>query len=232
MKAVWVLVAVSLILLMFGSLQAVGESYANYYYPSPWGPYIIFNSPTNNSYLKEAAGSTLTLDISVGTMTFAEAPGETYVLTYSLDGQPYKSLPTVYEGIIEDHGSMAHSVNTGRTSLPNMLEGNHTIIAHCVLEVDNTAFIGDLQIFFNIDNTPPKILIQTLDNKTYDTTDLPLNFTINEPFHNLSYSLDGNQSVQVDGNTTLTGLTSRSHSLTVYAEDRAGNIAGESLLDF
>lgn len=140
------MIIIILIGLFFESQPVEG---AKYYYPRPWGPYIIFNSPENNSYLREDASSGITLDISVGTMTGAEAPGETYLLTYSLDAQPYQSLPTFYEGIFGgDQTSMAHSVNTGRTSLPYLPEGNHTVNAHCVLEVDNGTFTEDLKTFF------------------------------------------------------------------------------------
>lgn len=226
-----VVLAVILIVSLFFEVQPLVE--AKHYYPRPWGPYIIFNSPENNTYLTRGAGSTVTLDISVGTITGAQAPGETYVLTYSLDGQPYQSLPTVYEGIFGgDQTSMAHSVNTGRTSLPYLAEGNHTITAHCILLVDNSDFTEDLTTFFVIDNTAPQILIQSLNNKTYDTTNLPLNFTVNEPFYNPSYSLDGSQSVEIEGNTTLTGLTSGSHSVIIYAVDRAGNIGKSEAVYF
>jgi hypothetical protein len=202
---------------------------ANYYYPRPWGPYIVFNSPTNNSY-EGGAGFTPTLEISVGTMTRAQAPGESYELTYSLDGQPYKTLPTVYEGIFEDQNTMPHSVNSGRTSLPSLSEGNHTITAHCILEVDNSIFTADDRVIFNIDNTPPQILILTLENKTYHTNDLPLNFTVNEPSY-LAYRLDGKE-VQIEGNTTLIGLTSGSHSFNVIANDRAGNTGNSETIFF
>lgn len=211
---------------LFFLVQPTAE--ANHYYPRPWGPYIIFNSPANNTYFTESAGSHVTLDISVGTMTYAQALGETYVLTYSLDGQPFITLPTVYEGIFGgDRESIVHSVNTGHTSLPFLSEGNHTITAHCELLVDNGTFTEDAKTFFIVDNSKPQISIQSLKGQNYETTDLPLNFTVNDPFCIPSYSLDGNQSVQIEGNTTLVGLTSGRHSIVMYAVDRAGNM-GES----
>jgi hypothetical protein len=50
---------------------------AGYFYPHPMDPYIIFNSPQNNSYCNGYIG----LDISVGTFTWGQAPGESYEVT-------------------------------------------------------------------------------------------------------------------------------------------------------
>lgn len=218
----------ALVLILIGLLFEVQPLVtAKYYYPRPWGPFITFNSPANSSY-KGGTGFTLTLDISVGVVTGAPAPDESYELTYSLDGQPYKSLPVVYEGVFQEYNSMSHSVYTGRTYLPSLSEGSHTIAAHCILRVDNSIFTAEDKVIFSVDNTPPQVLILTLENKTYGTTNLPLNFTVNGPC-SLAYCLDGKEEVQIEGNATLTGLTSGSHNLTVYARDIAGNSGSETI---
>lgn len=61
------------------------------------------------------------------------------------------------------------------------------------------------------------------ENKTYSATDIPLNFTLNEPTSQLTYSLDGQANVTITGNATLTGLSGGVHNITVYATDIVGN---------
>jgi hypothetical protein len=83
---------------------------------------------------------------------------------------------------------------------------------------------GSSTVNFTIDTKPPKVSIPLLENKTYGTSTIPLNFITNEPFSQSAYSLDGQENVTIAGNTTLTGLANGEHSLTVYAKDEAGNI--------
>jgi hypothetical protein len=79
-------------------------------------------------------------------------------------------------------------------------------------------------ISFTIETGPPLIIVFSLENKTYDTYSIPLNFTVNESVSQVKYSLDGQENVTITGNTTLTGLPSGDHSVTVYAIDEAGNV--------
>jgi len=68
------------------------------------------------------------------------------------------------------------------------------------------------------DSTPPAVTLLSIENKTYDSTDVPLNFTVSEESQ-VSYSLDGHDNVTITGNSTLTELPIGSHSLTLYAMD-------------
>lgn len=74
------------------------------------------------------------------------------------------------------------------------------------------------------DTTPPVISIISPENKTYFTNNISLTFFINEPASWIGYSLDGQASITIMGNTTITGLHEGSHSLIVYAKDIAGNV--------
>ena len=85
---------------------------------------------------------------------------------------------------------------------------------------------GNSTVYFTVD-LPPKISILTLDNKTYTTANVTLDFTANEPTSKIAYSLDGTQNVTITGNTTLTGLPNGMHNVTLYAWDSNGN-AGAS----
>ena len=85
---------------------------------------------------------------------------------------------------------------------------------------------------FTIDTTPPVISVLTMENKTYDTLDVPLSFAVNEPVSQTSYSLDAKDNVTVAGNTILTGLSEGAHSITVYATDNVGNTGASETIYF
>lgn len=87
-------------------------------------------------------------------------------------------------------------------------------------------------INFTVDTTPPKISILSLKNKTYDTSDVPLDFALNESISQVSYVLDGGENLTIASNTTLTGLPNGEHNVTVYATDLAGNIGSSETITF
>jgi hypothetical protein len=82
------------------------------------------------------------------------------------------------------------------------------------------------------DLTAPTVSISTPKSGTYDTSDIPLTFTVNEPFSSINYSLDGQAEVAITGNTTLTGLAVGTHNITVYARDSAGNLGTSGPIQF
>ncbi len=74
-----------------------------------------------------------------------------------------------------------------------------------------------------LDAMPPKITIQSPQtNQTY-TAAVPLNLLLSEPVTQLILHLDGNKTTLPPQNTTLTGLTNGTHTLTVTALDLVGN---------
>ena len=72
----------------------------------------------------------------------------------------------------------------------------------------------------------------SLENKAYDTTNVPFTLTTDEPVSQVSYSLDKQANVTVAGNTTLTDLPNGSHDITFYAWDEAGNIGASEIVHF
>ncbi|MBT0159643.1 hypothetical protein G4O51_06630 [Candidatus Bathyarchaeota archaeon A05DMB-2] len=109
-------------------------------------------------------------------------------------------------------------------------------IRHEVKDVFYTTYYAAYEITsssivnFTIDTIAPIILLLSVENKTYTTSDILLTFITKEPVSQTSYSLDGKDNVTIAGNTTLTGLTNGDHNLTIYATDMAGNIgASESI---
>jgi hypothetical protein len=85
------------------------------------------------------------------------------------------------------------------------------------------------------DITPPVIeIVSPKASKVYNETDIPLNFTIDEPTSWIGYSLKGAANVTITGNTTLTGLVENvtSYTVVVYANDTSGNMGASSTVSF
>ncbi len=61
------------------------------------------------------------------------------------------------------------------------------------------------------------------NNSTYASGNIALTYSVNSSALQLSYSLDGLETVTLSANTTLTGLSSGLHNVTVYATDPFGN---------
>ena len=76
------------------------------------------------------------------------------------------------------------------------------------------------------------IIISDLENKTYNTCDIPLSFNVDGEYSWLGYSLDNLANVTIAGNTTLTGLSDGYHSLVVYANDTSGNMGASETIYF
>jgi hypothetical protein len=79
---------------------------------------------------------------------------------------------------------------------------------------------------------PPQISVLSPQAVNYTVSDIPLNFTVDNPVSQLLYSLDGNESLAIAGNTTLTGLTNGNHNVTVYANDTYGGIGKSETVNF
>jgi hypothetical protein len=89
-----------------------------------------------------------------------------------------------------------------------------------------------LMAAIEISNIVPSIAILLPENKTYDTSSIPLDFTVNESVSQITYSLDGEENVTISGNTTLTGLANGDHNLTICGVDETGNFGTSETTNF
>jgi parallel beta-helix repeat protein len=81
--------------------------------------------------------------------------------------------------------------------------------------------------------SPPDVCLITPENTTYNTTNVSLNFTVNEETSWMGYSLDGQDNVTITETTlNLTELAEGSHTLTVYAIDTDGNTGASETISF
>jgi hypothetical protein len=120
-----------------------------------------------------------------------------------------------------------YAVQEGRQTIREECDSIFSTIYYLSYEITGSSMVN-----FTIDTTPPKVSISSLENKTYSTSALPLNFMTNEPISQSTYSLDGQENVTIAGNTTLTELANGDHNLTVYAKDEAGNIGTSETIYF
>ena len=112
--------------------------------------------------------------------------------------------------------------------LKDLTVGSHNVTVYAEDKAGNMA--TSETICFTIER-PPIISGLSVENKTYNQLDLPLDFTVNEPASWMGYSLDNEANVTLTGNTTLT-LKEGIHSITVYANDIAGNMATSETIYF
>ena len=125
-------------------------------------------------------------------------------------------------------------------NLTNIPDGNHTLSVYAVGQGFDTSMFnnyvfyvtGFSKVNFVVDTIPPTVTVFSLENKTYQPSDLPLNFSVNESVSQVAYSLDGKGKVTIIGNTTLTNLTCGEHNVIVYATDNAGNIGASETITF
>lgn len=120
------------------------------------------------------------------------------------------------------------TVSTNVT-LADLAEGKHTLQAYAQVP---TGGVGASEVVnFTVD-LPPTIKILLPVNEPYNGTDIPVSFTDNKPILWAAYSLDGQDYVSINGNTTLDNLSDGSHMLIVYAADVYGNVGNSGFVTF
>jgi N-acetylneuraminic acid mutarotase len=115
----------------------------------------------------------------------------------------------------------------GETELSGLSQGSHRISVYANDTLGNMG-VSDT-VFFTVDTLPPEIQIILPQNKTYDTLDIQLSFTVSEAVADLAYSLDGQTHIKINGNATLPALSNGPHTLTLYATDLQGNSAWKTV---
>jgi len=130
-------------------------------------------------------------------------------------------------GCIEIPITLSHAYD-----LPPLEEGNYTFTfmawSVSVKSINFTAPDTKLPI---IDILSPLNIIYIL-RPGEPPMPIPLTFTVNETTPWIGYSLDKQENVTITGNTTLTDLSYGIHSVTVYANDTAGNMGSSETIYF
>lgn len=130
------------------------------------------------------------------------------------------SEPTSWIGYSLDGN--ANVTISGNKTITSLSEGEHSVIVYAN---DTAGNIGRSNIIcFSVDTISPVIEILSPINQTYTTGSVALSFAVNEAIQWAGYSLDEKANITIVGNTTLNGLSTGIHSITVYAKDAAGNL--------
>jgi hypothetical protein len=135
--------------------------------------------------------------------------------------------PVAWMGYSIDGQSIAIA---GNTTLTGLFDGTYTLT---VSAKDAAGNVGTSEtVYFAIDTTSPSFTVLSPENKTYAATEVPLNLTVDEAASQITYSLDGQGNATIAGNTTLAGLSTGAHNLTVYVTDSAGNTGASETIYF
>jgi hypothetical protein len=220
LKEIACVLTVILALALFGVFV---ESAAGNFKPYP-GPEITAVSPSQNGVYNLPS---IPLMVNVTTFRFDPTPAWEGIawLNYSLDGKPEAaaSITSAGEGTNGDGRiEMANGVLSGMQDGPHTvyIRGNTTFSKYPA--IPETSF--SLTVYFRVDTGHPTLkVLSPLQGETYSSPNVTLNFAVDEPVGWAGYSVDGGPGVTSRINTTLTGLSYRTHVLRVYANDSAGN---------
>jgi hypothetical protein len=180
---------------------------------------ISIESPRNQSYI-----NTVPLSFIVRGGGFEpESMYRLYQLwgggySYSLDGQANVSI-------------------SGNTTITGLSTGTHWVVVFSYYYINTGQLLGPWSVssepvYFTVISDAPAISVTTPENKTYNTIDVALNFTVDKPTSWIAYNLDNRENVTISENTTLSGLSNGSHHITVYANDTSNNMAASTTIYF
>lgn len=193
-------------------------------------PIISVHTPQNGTLYNT---SSMVLNFNVSVPDSSPTVGSpNWWTSYAADW--IKGVGDLNTVLIDTQSSVAFkefSVNL--TSIP---EGNHSVVVYVTSWLESGHYANSetatTLINFAIDLTPPQISSISVENKTYNSLELPLNFVVDEKISQASYVIDNQAKIVTNNNTTLTGLTVGNHNLTVYVVDSAGNIGESETISF
>ncbi len=233
-KAITLAIALSsLILFMAGSINLAKAN--------PYGaeteytalPVITINSPVNNTTLfRDNVTLSITVTKPIGWLIYGgDARQMLRSISYQLDGK--LSGPFIVNCYLEsafNYSIDLTNLEIGLHSLKVYADANGWLIEiHGIWQHEVPINSSSEVVYFAVRDTP-KIVIMPIKNSSMP--DVPLNFSTNFPTSKITYSLDNRENVTVAGNTTLTGLSSGEHNLTIYALDAVGNTGASETIFF
>ena len=107
-------------------------------------------------------------------------------------------------------------------------DGTHTLRVYSIF---SDVLPASSTMSFIVDTTAPNVTVLSVEDKTYNSSNIPLDFTVNETTSLITYVLDG-KVYTVYGNDTLSGLQNGKHTLIVYGTDEVGNAGSSETINF
>ena len=190
--------------------------------PPNWAE-VKIQSPENKVYTETSIPVTFTIEL-------VQYGNNEFVCTCFLDGRQ-----------IETQVAGGPYLYSGKATLLRLSEGEHRLkvsvngnyYAYGSSGGYRVPFGGGSEVVFTVNAAEPRVqVLSPKPAKTYNTTTLPLNFTVSEPVSWLGYSLDGAAPVTITGNTTLSNLSEGTHTIVVQAEDTAGSTGASEPVTF
>jgi hypothetical protein len=201
----------------------------------PPAPVLSIESPTRTVNAQDVA-------ITV----YAKVPA--YGTVYGFEGIKWLNYSLDSGADVPVELEFQEEINRGTNDTTNPFNGDayylyaarHTLTslpdgAHYLVVKGESVFGVSLQLDFSftVDTIQPVITIHSPSTVgTYNSTNVALNYFASENTSWTAYNLGGKDNVTITGNTTLTGLASGVHTLTVYANDTAGNMAASDTITF
>jgi len=125
----------------------------------------------------------------------------------------------------------------GNITLSNLSQGQHELNVYVTTNISaSNPTYRDIyqtiphQIIFYVDTVAPKITDLSVNNT--DTSDLLLNYAVDENTSWTGYSLDNQANITINGDAVLRDLSNGVHNVTVYAKDSYGNIGVSETVSF
>jgi len=147
-------------------------------------------------------------------------PKSSFSVTINLTGIP--------EG---NHTLTVYAIETGGYPL-SVVVGPNGDTREIVHYLSRFTINSSLTVDFSVDTKPSEVSVLSVENKTYYSIEIQLDFTVSEKPSRIVYSLDGQKNVTINGNTTLTNLPYGEHNITVCATDGAGNVGASETIYF
>jgi hypothetical protein len=201
---------------------------------TPEGQAFILVSPINITSPANRTYATQPLTLNLTFRSYLDSSEANITLAYSVDGKANTTIDTQSTPV--PMGVQSYYLITGYAILPDMPEGSHSVTVYGRYEFpisNHNIGLDNRTVYFTVnDGNPPIISNLSLENKTYNPKDLPLNFKVDEPTSWIGYCLDGQPNSTVTENFAITELSSGSHRLTIYANDTAGNMGASETINF
>jgi hypothetical protein len=159
------------------------------------------------------------------------SPQNTIYTSSNLPLTYYVDKPTVWMAYSVDKGKNITISGNTTITLP---DGQHNMTLYAA-DTNYNNGASNVVYFSNfaVDTIPIDIRVTSIQkDDTFNTKDIPLNFTTQKQVTWTSYSLDGQANVTTPQNTVLSGLTPGPHTITVYGQDAIGLIEGSEVITF
>jgi len=186
--------------------------------------------PKTNTWNLGAPMPNIPDSISAGATTGVMAPKRIYVIG---DG-----LNQIYDPA-SDSWTFGAPIPNSTHRLTNFADAEVAVYNDQLYAIGGVYAEGDSLYSVNEQYTPigycfvsPEISVFSPENKTYASSNISLTFTMNKHAAWMGYSLDGQETVTIAGNTTLESLAIGLHNITVFAKDELENAGNSETIRF